>query len=80
MAVSTLSRQGEDKCARQAYQRRLDEIYYFNRNVYLKEQADLKTEKAEQRAEKAEQRAEKAEAENEILRKEIEALQAKLNQ
>jgi predicted transposase/invertase (TIGR01784 family) len=31
MAVSTLARQSEDKYARQAYQRRLDDIYYYNK-------------------------------------------------
>ena len=33
MAVSTLSRQGEDKITRQSYQRRLDEIYYYNKSI-----------------------------------------------
>ena len=31
MAISTLARQGEDKIARQAYQRRQDEIYFYNK-------------------------------------------------
>jgi len=35
MAVSALTRQSEDKIIRQAYQRRQDEIYFYN-----KERAD----------------------------------------
>jgi len=37
MAISALSRQSEDKYIRQAYQRRQDEIYFYN-----KERADNK--------------------------------------
>ncbi|MCL2398529.1 MAG: Rpn family recombination-promoting nuclease/putative transposase, partial [Defluviitaleaceae bacterium] len=33
MAVSALSRQSEDKIIRQAYQRRQDEIFYFNKSM-----------------------------------------------
>jgi Rps23 Pro-64 3,4-dihydroxylase Tpa1-like proline 4-hydroxylase len=38
MAVSTLARQSEDKYARQAYQRRKDDIYYYNKEKYEYEQ------------------------------------------
>ncbi|MDR0220351.1 MAG: Rpn family recombination-promoting nuclease/putative transposase [Lachnospiraceae bacterium] len=38
MAVSTLARQGEDKYTRQAYQRHLDDIYYYNKEKYEYEQ------------------------------------------
>jgi hypothetical protein len=38
MAVSTLARQSEDKYARQAYQRHLDDIYYYNKEKYEYEQ------------------------------------------
>ena len=34
MAVSTLARHGEDKITRQAYQRRKDEIYFYNKEKY----------------------------------------------
>ena len=63
MAVTALQRQSEDKIVRQAYQRRKDEIYFFNQSMEEKEQA--------------EQRAEKAEAEIERLRKENEELRTK---
>ena len=44
MAISTLARHGEDKITRQAYQRRQDEIYFYNKEKYeynrkLEEQA-----------------------------------------
>jgi predicted transposase/invertase (TIGR01784 family) len=75
MAVSTLVMQSEDKIIRQAYQRRKDEIYFYN-----KERADdrRRTEQAERRAEQAERRAEQAETEIEKLRKEFEKLQTQL--
>jgi hypothetical protein len=38
MAVSTLARQSEDKYARQAYQRRKDDIYFYNKEKYEYEQ------------------------------------------
>ena len=65
MAVSTLARQSEDKYIRQAYLRRQDEIYFFNKNMYEKakfkqeaEEANLRAEQERQRAEQAVQRAE----------------------
>ena len=61
MAVSALARQGEDKIIRQAYQRRKDEIYFYNKNMAEKEQA--------------ERRADKLQAENEQLRQQLAALQ-----
>ena len=65
MAVSTLALQGEDKYTRHAYARRQDEIYFNNKTMYLKEQAELK--------------AERLEAEIEKLRREIEVLRATHN-
>jgi len=44
MAVSTLQLQSEDKYARQAYQRRKDDVYFFNKAMYEKEQAELENE------------------------------------
>ena len=38
MAVTALQRQSEDKIIRQAYQRRKDEIYFYNKNISEKEQ------------------------------------------
>jgi hypothetical protein len=58
MAVTALARQSEDKILRQAYQRRKDEIYFYNkeRTEYI------------QRAEQAEAENEKLRKEIEMLR------------
>jgi hypothetical protein len=58
MAVSALAKQSEDKIIRQAYQRRKDEIYFYN-----KERADDKRIMEQQAAE-----IEKLRKENELLR------------
>ena len=47
MAVSTLARQGQDKYARQAYQRRKDEIFYYNKKMKELEESKKKLEEAE---------------------------------
>ena len=47
MAVSTLARQGQDKYARQAYQRRKDEIFYYNKKMKELEESKKKLEAAE---------------------------------
>ena len=47
MAVSTLSRQGMDKPARQAYQRRKDEIYFQKKKSKELEEAKRKPEESE---------------------------------
>ena len=47
MAVSTLSRQGMDKIARQAYQRRKDEIYFQEKREKRIEETERKLEEAE---------------------------------
>ena len=75
MAVTALQRQSEDKIIRQAYQRRKDEIYFYN-----KERADdrHRTEQAELIASQERRRAEQAEAEIEKLRRENEKLRAQL--
>jgi len=73
MAVSVLARQSEDKIARQAYQRRKDEIYFYNME---KLEFQSKLEQERKRAEKERKRAEQAEAEIAKLRKENEGLRA----
>ena len=45
MAVSTLAMQGEDKYARQAYQRRKDEVYFYNLNMKRLEEAEAEIER-----------------------------------
>ena len=80
MAVTALQRQSEDKLIRQAYQRRKDEIYFYNKereDDRIKfEQLQAENEQAEQRAEQEQRRAEQAEAEIERLRKEIKELRS----
>jgi len=66
MAVSAIARQSQDKMARQAYQRRKDEIYFYN----------MERDNDKRIAEEATRRAEKAEAEIEQLRQQIAAMQA----
>ena len=66
MAVATLARQGEDKYARHAYQRRKDEIYFYNMRM--------------KQAEQDRNRADKLQAEIEILRQELAVFQANQNQ
>ena len=66
MAISALARQSEDKIARQAYQRRKDEIFYYNR-----QQRDLEETRAEN------ERLRGVDSENERLRREIAELRAK---
>jgi len=73
MAVTALQRQSEDKIIRQAYQRRKDEIYFYN-----KERADdqrkmeqLQTENAQQK-----RRADELQSENEQLRQQLAIFQA----
>jgi predicted transposase/invertase (TIGR01784 family) len=88
VAISNLARYGEDKITRQAYQRRLDEIYFYNKNIadYKQqiEQAQRMAEQEQRRAEQAEaefqqeqRRAEQAEAENKKLRQELAELMMK---
>ena len=59
MAVSILERLGEDQLTRQAYLRRKDEIYFYNKSI-----ADLENriEQEQRRAEQEQRRAEQAEA------------------
>jgi len=47
MAVSALARQSEDKIIRQAYQRRKDEIFFFNKNMAEKDEYKRRAEEAE---------------------------------
>ena len=51
MAVSTLAKQGEDKYSRQAYQRRQDEIYFFNMSMQRAEEDRRLVEEYRQRSE-----------------------------
>ena len=69
MAVSALERLNEDKYFRQAYARRQDEIYFHNKALAEKEQAECK-------AEQAELEMEKMKTEIEKLRQEVAMLQA----
>ena len=64
MAVATLARQSEDKYARQAYQRRQDEIYFYNMKMQRAAEAEQRITEAEQRITEAEQL--KAEAEQKL--------------
>ena len=66
MAVSTLATQSEDKYARQAYQRRKDEVYFYNMNMNRLEKAEAEIE-----------RLQGVDSENERLRQQIAELQAK---
>lgn len=59
MAVDTLVRQGEDKITRQAYQRRKDEIYFYNKEKY---EYESKLEQEQRRAEIAESALEERDA------------------
>ena len=77
MAISALQRQSEDKLIRQAYQRRKDEIYFFNKSMAEKELAEQRAEKEQRRAEQEQRRAEQAETRIELLLREIEALRTK---
>ena len=73
MVVSTLVRLSDDKIARQAYQRRQDDIALYNHRLeYEKNRAD----QAENRADQAENRADQAELEIQRLQDEIKKLQA----
>ena len=79
MAVSALARQSEDKIIRQAYQRRKDEIYFYNKNMAEKEQAERRAEQERRRAEQAEAeiaRLQSVDAENQQLRQQLAAFQA----
>ena len=71
MAVATLVRQWDDKVKRQSYQRRQDEIYFFNKALY-------EGEKFRQKAEQEQRKAKHAEAENKKLRQELEKLRLEL--
>ncbi|MCL1995886.1 MAG: hypothetical protein FWG63_06760 [Defluviitaleaceae bacterium] len=51
MAVSTLVRHSEDKYTRQAYQRRKDDIYFYNKE---KNEYKRRLEQEQRRAERAE--------------------------
>ena len=74
MAVSAIARQSEDKIIRQAYQRRKDEIFFYNaelaKNLQIAEQAI-------RRAEQVERKNEQLTAENENLRKRLAELETK---
>ena len=46
MAVSAIARQSEDKIMRQAYQRRKDEIYFHNKEIFDYQQRAEQAERA----------------------------------
>jgi predicted transposase/invertase (TIGR01784 family) len=54
MAVTALARQSKDKIARQAYQRRKDELFYYNKNMRERDEYKLMAEQEHRRAEQAE--------------------------
>ena len=54
VAVSTLARLGENKHVRQAYQRRQDELYYYNKNMSERDEYKRMAEQEQRRAEIAE--------------------------
>ena len=62
MAVSTLARLGEDKYVRQAYQRRLDEKYYYEKNMFERDEYKRRAEQEQLRAEIAESALEEKDA------------------
>jgi len=68
MAVSAIAQQSEDKYIRQAYQRRKDEIYFFN----------LELEQSNHKLRQSEQEKQRITAENEILRKKLAELEARI--
>jgi len=63
MAMTALQRQSEDKIVRQAYQKRQDEIYFYNLALQRAEQESQRAKQESQRADKALQRA-KQESQN----------------
>jgi len=69
MAVSAIARQSEDKTMRQAYQRRKDEIYFYNM-----ERAELEQTRHELEQEKLEKK--RLATENENLRKKLAEFEA----
>ena len=94
LAVSTLVRQGEDKIIRQAYQRRQDEIYFYNKNMSERDEykrraemaeialveKDAELEEKDTELEKKDAELEKKDAENERLQQELAKLRAKYNE
>jgi len=82
MAVSTLARQSEDKITRQAYQRRQDEIYFYNKNMFERDEYKRKAEQEQRRANQEQLRAnqEQRRAEQEQRRAEQEQLRAEQEQ
>jgi hypothetical protein len=62
MAMSALAKQSEDKIARQAYQRRKDEIFYYNKNMSERDEYKRKAEQAQLKAAQEQHRAEQAES------------------
>ena len=80
-ALSKLTGQGDDKYARLAYQRTLDEIYFNKKNIYETNEYKRRAEEAKRRADELEQRREKIDAlleEKDALLEEQDALIAQL--
>ena len=72
MAVSTLALQSEDKYTRQAYQRRQDEIYFYNLNMKRLEKAEAEI----QRIPELELENQRLDLENQKLRQQLAESQA----
>ena len=80
MAVSTLARYGDDKIERQAYQRRKDEIYFYNKEKYQYEQEKYQYEQEkyqyEQEKYQYERKLEEKETEIEELKRQLAELRS----
>ena len=57
-----MARLGEDKYVRQAYQRRQDEIYFYNKNMSERDEYKRRAEQEQRRAEIAESALEEKDA------------------
>ena len=77
MAVSTLIRQSEDKYTRQAYQRRKDDIYFYNKE---KQEYESRLEQERNKTEQEQRRADEAEATIADQARLIAELQSRLNE
>ena len=78
MAVSVLALQSEDKLVRQAYQRRKDEIFFYNKSLIERDAYKHKVEQAMQKVKHEAQRAnqEAQRAKQETMRANQEAQRA----
>ena len=78
MAVTALQRQSEDKIMRQAYQRRKDEIYFYNVNTKKLEQATAELQQTEAELQQTEAELQQTEAELQQTEAELQQTEAAL--